>query len=74
MVGSTDPRQHRYGPGIGWGGSGDDTFALRAHTTQHFMLGDVIGEPFHVTSSGGLTDLNLIVFGGRCTIPAIALN
>jgi hypothetical protein len=71
MVGSTDPRQHRYGPRVGWGGSGDDEFGLRANTTVHFMLGDVIGEPFHVSSSGGLEDLRIMVLGGRCTVPAI---
>lgn len=73
MVGSTDPRQHRYGPGVDWGGSGYDEFGLRANTTEHFMLGDVIGEPFHVTSSGGLADLRMIVFGGRCVVPAIPI-
>ena len=74
MVGSTDPRQHRYGPSVAWGGSGDDEFGLRADTTEHFMLGDVIGEPFHVTSSGGLADLRIIVFGGRCAVPAIPVT
>jgi hypothetical protein len=37
------------------------------------MLGDVIGEPFHVTSSGGLAGLRMIVFGGRCLVPAISV-
>ena len=77
LVGSTDRRQLQ-GATSYWGGSSADGWGARAHATVHKQLLDVIGQPFHVTAEGQLTDVRVALYtengGHACTFPAVPLS